>query len=94
MWNELTGIHSYLSNEDGYGTLTVPLSASILSISCHATSAATLTIFGGSTIKIAAGQTLSLTFNHNLFVSKTNAQTVVFTGTDSCFIDIVSNGIY
>ena len=72
------------------GTVTVPAGARILQIVAHSTGAASVAIFGGDAIPIITGAgPTRIVFDHELVVSKTGATDVVFTGTDSYFIEYV-----
>ena len=63
------------------GTVTLTGSKRVLSFSCHATTAGTLTINAGDSIIIAANTSFSDTPNANL-----TDPTFVFTGTDAYYI--------
>jgi hypothetical protein len=77
------------------GTLTVPVGASILQIVAHASDpAATLVIFGGDTMPIVEDAPPSrLEFSHLNIMSRTGAADIVFTNTDSYFVEYVQQGV-
>ena len=77
------GTWSYYSGTSG--TVSVTAGQRILSISCHATIAGTTTINGGASIPIPANVGFSINMTGILV-----APTVVFTNTDSYFIEVVS----
>jgi hypothetical protein len=77
------GAWSYHSGVSG--TLVVPAGQRVLGISAHATAAGSMVINGGSSIPIPAGASFNLEPNGNLV-----APTVVFTGTDAYFVEVVS----
>lgn len=97
MWKELvptrTGGWAYQAGASG--TVTLPAGARILNIIAHATSAGTVAILGGTAIPIIAGTVFQLQFMHELATANTNASapagsaTVVFTGTDSYYVEYV-----
>lgn len=67
------------------GTVVVGASQRVLSISCHSTTGGTLQINGGAVIPIPANVGFAMNPLGNL-----TAPTVVYTGTDSYFIEVVS----
>jgi hypothetical protein len=84
---------TFLSNQAGTwdyyagtsGTVNVAAGERVLSIAAHATTAATLTIDGGDSIPIPAATQINLVPMGNLV-----APTLVFTGTDSYMVEVVS----
>jgi len=91
MWRELVGTHFYDAGSSG--SVVLPAGASILQIIAVDTSGGgSVTIFGGAAIPLTPAVPLNLRFNHTLLVARTGALTVVFTGTDSYFIEYVKAG--
>jgi hypothetical protein len=90
MYNEIQGQWKYQAAASG--TFTIPAGARVLQIVASATGAATLTIFGGASIVIGAGETKELRFLHALCVPQPGSSTIVATGTDSVFIEYVAPG--
>jgi len=93
MWNDLVGSPAYATG--AAGTATIPKGALVIGIVAHATSAGSMTLFGGASVPIPAGETLSLRFNHTLWQSRNNAvaagsQDIVFTSTDSYYVEYVT----
>jgi hypothetical protein len=77
------------------GTVTLPEGATVKQIIVHASGAATMTIFGGASIPIIAGVAIAFRFAHDLCVAGQvpgAALTIVFTGTDSFFIETIGPG--
>lgn len=76
------------------GTVTLPNGATVKRISAHASGAATITIFGGASIPLVSGMTLSLGFVHdNCVAGQTSGGgvTIVFTGTDSYYVETIGS---
>lgn len=67
------------------GTVVVSAGKRILSIACHSTTGGSLTINGGSSIPVPANVGFSVNPLGNLV-----APTVIFTATDSYFVEVVS----
>lgn len=67
------------------GTVTVSGGQRVIGISCHATSAGSFTINGGAAIPIPAGLSINIQPLGNV-----TAPTIIFTGTDSYFVEVVS----
>lgn len=67
------------------GTLVVPAGQRILGICAYAALGGTITINGGPTITLPIGVAVSISPNGNLV-----APTVVFTGTSTYFVEVVS----
>lgn len=67
------------------GTVVASSGQRILSFSCHSTTGGSMTINGGASIPIPAGVGFAINLLGNLV-----APTVVFTGTDSYFVQVVS----
>lgn len=77
--NPLRGTSSYFAGTSG--TVAIPAGARVVSIAAHATSASSVTIFGGASIPIPAGNGFS--DGYSGFVGAGN---IVFTGTDSYYV--------
>lgn len=67
------------------GTVVVTAGQRVLGIGCHGTSAASFTINGGTLVPVPAGVSVNIEPLGNVV-----APTIVFTGTDSYFIEVVS----
>lgn len=67
------------------GTVTVSAGQRVIGIAAHATTAGSMTINGGASVPIPANVGLAIAPNGNLV-----APTIVFTGTDSYFVEVVS----
>jgi len=67
------------------GTVAVSTGQRVLSISCHATTAGSVTVNGGASIPVPATVGFSIEMTGIL-----TAPTIVFTGTDSYFVEAVS----
>lgn len=80
--NKSYGTWAYYSG--AAGTVVVTAGQRVLSISCHATTVGSVTINGGTAIPIPANVGFSISMTGIL-----TAPTVVFTGTDSYFIETV-----
>lgn len=94
-WQGLHGRSSYLSGSSG--TVQIPSGASILQIVAHCTTGpGSIVVFGGASIPLISGQQLALAFRHVNFQAQgaaAQASTeIVFTGTDSYFVEIVQPG--
>ena len=94
MYNEIQGTWGYAAGTSG--TVTPPAGSRILSICAHATTfPATVTIFGGTPIPIIADPVTSwFVFKvlHGLCIAQGTTPTIVFTGTDSYFVEYVKAG--
>lgn len=78
----IVGTWAYYSGLNG--TVTIASGQRVLSISCHATNVATLTINGGSTVTIPPNCGFSSSPEGNLV-----APVLVFTNTDAYFVEVV-----
>lgn len=67
------------------GTVVIAAGQRVLSISCHSTTGGTLTIDGGASVPIPANVGFDISPLGNLI-----APTIVYSGTDSYFIEVVS----
>jgi hypothetical protein len=67
------------------GTVNVSAGQRVTAITCHCTTAGSLTIAGGSTITVPANTSFSDNPKGNI-----TAPTIVFTGTDAYFVEVVS----
>lgn len=67
------------------GTVIVTSGQRVLGIGAHATTAGSFTINGGASIPIPSGVSININPLANLI-----APTIIFTGTDSYFIEVVS----
>jgi hypothetical protein len=92
MYRKLSGLFGYKSGTAA--TVTVPKGAVVLQIVVHATaSAATVVIFGGTSIPIIAGAPpTQLLFQHDMLQSQNDtttsgSQDIVFVNTDSYYVD-------
>jgi hypothetical protein len=78
------------------GTVTIPNGATVKQIVVHSTSGGTMTIFGGASIPIVAGTgTIAFRFGHDNCVAGQEAgggATIVFTGTDSYYVETLGSG--
>ena len=96
MFPLLNGTWSYRAG--AAGTETIPPGATLASIVVHATGAGTVTIFGGPAIPIIAGAApTEIRFAHHLATARNNtaaagSQNIVFTGTDSYFLEFATAG--
>ena len=98
MYRELTGTWGY-SVATTAATMTIPAGAIVTQIVIHSTAGGTLQIFGGASITLIASATTPtiLRFLHGLAQSQNNtttsgSQNIVFTGTDSVFVEWVKAG--
>lgn len=99
-WHSLVGTPGYLSGTSG--TVTVPAGASVVQILVHSSTfpgGGTMTIFGGTSIPIVANTTGMLEFRyfHTLIQAINNSriagsQDIVFTNTDSYYVEYVKAG--
>ncbi len=76
------------------GTVTLPSGARLTGIRCHATAAGTVVIFNGQSIPVIAGTSLAIDIRHDLAEARKDAanvlqNTIVFTGTDSFYVDFI-----
>jgi len=95
MYNDLIGTWGYAAGVTG--TVTIPKGARVLQIIVHATSAGTMTIFGGASIPIIAGEVSTFRFLHGLLTSGNNtttsgSQNIVLASTDQYFVEYVLCG--
>lgn len=81
--DKVVGTWAYYAGTSG--TVNVTSGQRVLGISAHSTLGGTMTINGGQTITVPANVSLVITPVGNL-----TAPTVVFTGTDTYFIEVVS----
>lgn len=77
------GNWSYYSGT--FGTVTVSSGQRVIGIGCHSTNGGSIVINSGSTVPVPAGVGIGIEPNGNLV-----APTIVFTGTDSYFVEVVS----
>lgn len=86
MW-ALPGQHYYAAGASG--TVTIPPGCQLVQVHAHATSAGTVTIFGGDAIPIPAGAGWGWQIQHLNWVSgkPPNDNDIVFTGTDAYFVE-------
>lgn len=95
-WRNLVGTIGYSAGASG--TVTIPVGACVLSIVVHSTAGGTLTMFNGASFPIiAAAAPITLQFRHTLWQSRDNtpvpgSQNLVFTGTDSYFVEWIKSG--
>ena len=90
MYNELSG--TYVQKAGASGTENIPAGAQILQCIVHSTAGGTVSLLGGPSIPIIANAPpTTLRFLHRL-MSPSAASTVVFTGTDSYFLEYVKAG--
>lgn len=95
MWNELQGRHGFVAGTNG--TATVPAGARVIQIVAQASvpGTASLVIFGNSAQTVPIYSEIELRFQHLLMQagnngSVTGSQDLVFTNTDSYFVEYVS----
>lgn len=77
------------------GTLTLAEGQTVKQIIVHASGAATVTILGGDAIPIISGVAIAIRFQHDACVAGQTpgaALTIVFTGTDSYFVETIGPG--
>jgi hypothetical protein len=89
-WHGLVGIAGYAAGASG--SVTLPVGVVVLQILAHATTAGTITIFGGPSIPVIAGTQFSLDCKDTLLQSTGTGGVIVFTGTDSYFVRYVRQG--
>lgn len=90
MWRELCG--TWVQAAGASGTVTLPAGATLLQVVAVDTGGGgSVAIFGGTAIPITAAVPLNLRFNHTLAVAGATP-TIVFTGTDSYFVEYVKSG--
>lgn len=88
------GKYSYAAGASG--TVNLSAGATVKQIIVHATSAGSMTIFGGASIPIPAGMTSYFRFDHECLVAGENAAgsvAIVFTGTDSYYVETIGSGV-
>ena len=76
------------------GTVTIPAGAKVLQIKAHATTAGSVKIFGDSnaiTLPASSGW-FYLQENHAGLVAPTGSNTIVFTSTDSYYVEYTTEG--
>lgn len=94
-WTNLNGTMGYSAGASG--TATIPKGASVLQIVAHSTAGGTLTIFGGASIPIVANTPFSAAYRHRNWAAADNTvnagtQDLVFSGTDSFYVEWVKSG--
>ncbi len=87
MWRELTGTWTYAAGASG--TVTLPDGAFILQIVAHSSGSASVAILGGTAVPLISGSGTRLQFFHTMVKAQGTNNTVVFTSTDSYFIEYV-----
>jgi len=78
------------------GTVALPPGATVKQIIVHSTAGGTVTIFGGTAIPIIAATGVALRFIHDHCVAKETASNnadIVFTGTDSYYVETIGPGM-
>lgn len=78
-----------------FGTVTLPVGATVRQIYAHSTAGGTVTIFAGDAIPVIAGSGWRLVFPDDVLVASETpggGVTIVFTGTDSYFVDSIGPG--
>lgn len=78
------------------GTITLPKGATLKQIIVHSTAGGTVAIFGGTAIPVIAGTGFAIRFGHDVAVAAETPGadvTIVFTGTDSYFVETIGPGI-
>lgn len=77
-------------------TVTLPTGATVKTIACHSSGAASVAIFGGTAIPVISGAPpLVLKFDHDQCCAGQNqggGLTIVFTGTDSYYVETIGPG--
>lgn len=93
MWQGLSGRNWYYAAGTA-ATVTLPAGSTVIQIIVHASAgSATLAILGGSAIPIINGAPpTTIRFNHDLVGVSSNSPslTLVFTNTDSFFVEYVN----
>ena len=92
-WHNLQGQQvGYLAGAAGIAQL--PSGASVLSIIAHATAAGSMVMFGGPSMPIVAGQQFVWSARHTNWQAQGTtggaSTEIIFTGTDSYFIEYVT----
>ena len=90
MWRELNGHYAYAAGASG--TVTLPEGAAVIQILAYSVAGGTVTIFGGTAIPVVANSGFVLAYNHTLNVAPSSNKTIVFTATDSYFVEYVGPG--
>ena len=90
MWRELIGSRVYKAGTNG--TVSLPAGAFITRIWAHSTAGGTVTIFGGDAAPVIANNNWEYQAFHDQLVARTGALDVVFTNTDSYFIEYFKSG--
>ena len=94
-YHDLVGTWGYASGASG--SVTIPSGAVVIQIVVHATATSSMTIFGGASIPLIAGTSETFRFIHTLVQSGnestvTGSTKIVFTATDSYFVEYVRAG--
>lgn len=79
---DIQGVWDYHAGADG--TVNVPSPQRVIGIAAHATTAGSFTINAGDSVPVPANSSIEVNPNGNLV-----APTVIFTGTDSYFIETI-----
>lgn len=89
----MQGKYAYQAGANG--TVAVPSGATVKAIYAHSTAGGTVTIFGGASITVVAATAIMFRFPHDNLVSKAtagNSAAIVFTGTDSYYVEYIGPG--
>jgi hypothetical protein len=90
MYNEIQG--TYFQKAGASGTENIPAGAQLLQCVVHSTAGGTVAFLGGTAVPIIANAApTTFRFLHRL-MTPLAASTVVFTGTDSYFLEYVKPG--
>lgn len=89
MWRELVGTRGYAAGASG--TVAIPVGAFVTQIRATGDTG-TVAIFGGTAIPIAGESPLQIQNFHDQMVSRTGASDIVFTGTDSYYVEYFKAG--
>jgi hypothetical protein len=92
MWNELVG--TYVKTGGTAGTVTLPSGASVVSITAVDTGGGGTIVLFGTTIVLTAAVPFQIRMNHRLCTAASSGAgaDIVFTGTDSYFVEYVKAG--
>lgn len=75
------------------GTVTLPKGAKLLSVYAVDTGGGgTVVIFGGDAIPLTAAVPLNIAFRHQMAAAPSGTPTIVFTGTDSYYVEYAGPG--
>lgn len=77
------------------GTVTLPTGATVKQIVAHSTAGGTIVIFGGPSFPVIAGTGVALRMMHDQCVAQQTSSgglTIVFTGTDSYYVETIGSG--